>query len=63
MPHEKQGHAVLIEPAARLLVFTEPHTVSVFWQLPQYVIISIAEVLISVTALEFAYSQVWCPIH
>ena len=31
--------------------------VSIAWQLPQLVIISFAEVLISVTGLEFAYSQ------
>ncbi|CAM6109383.1 unnamed protein product [Calypogeia fissa] len=31
--------------------------VSVFWQVPQYFFITLAEVLINVTGLEFAYSQ------
>jgi POT family proton-dependent oligopeptide transporter len=34
-----------------------PHSISVFWQLPQIALISIAEILISVTGLEFAYTQ------
>lgn len=35
----------------------EPGTVSVLWQLPQYFIITQAEVLVSITGLEFAYTQ------
>ncbi len=31
--------------------------VSIAWQLPQILLISFAEVLVSVTGLEFAYSQ------
>lgn len=31
--------------------------VSVWWQLPQYTVLGVAEVLVSVTGLEFAYSQ------
>jgi proton-dependent oligopeptide transporter, POT family len=31
--------------------------VHVFWQVPQYLLITVAEVLVSVTGLEFAYTQ------
>jgi len=31
--------------------------VSVFWQLPQYLLMSCAEILVSITALEFAYTH------
>lgn len=36
---------------------SEPNSVNVFWQIPQFVIISCAEIFISVTGLEFAYTQ------
>ncbi len=32
------------------------------WQLPQYIVLTAAEVMFSVTGLEFAYSQV-CSTH
>lgn len=32
--------------------------VSIFWLIPQYFIITLGEVFLSVTGLEFAYSQV-----
>ena len=31
--------------------------INIMWQLPQLLLISFAEVLVSVTGLEFAYSQ------
>ncbi|OQV15160.1 putative Solute carrier family 15 member 1 [Hypsibius exemplaris] len=34
-----------------------PSSLSVFWQLPQYFVITLAEVLFSVSGLAFAYSQ------
>jgi len=36
---------------------TEPNSIHIFWLLPQYLVISICEVLFSITSLEFAYSQ------
>ena len=32
--------------------------VNIFWMIPQYFIITLGEVFLSVTGLEFAYSQV-----
>ncbi|GMT23319.1 hypothetical protein PFISCL1PPCAC_14616 [Pristionchus fissidentatus] len=34
-----------------------PNTISIFWQIPQYIVITAAEVLFSVTGLEFAYAE------
>ena len=36
----------------------EPNHVSMFWQIPQYLIITAGEILFSITGLEFSYSQV-----
>jgi POT family proton-dependent oligopeptide transporter len=35
----------------------QPNSVHVAWQLPQYLLLTIGEVLISITGLEFAYTQ------
>ena len=34
-----------------------PQSISVVWELPQYLLLSFAEVLVAVSGLEFAYSQ------
>uniref|UniRef100_A0A0K0D336 Neur_chan_memb domain-containing protein n=1 Tax=Angiostrongylus cantonensis TaxID=6313 RepID=A0A0K0D336_ANGCA len=34
-----------------------PNTVSILWVVPQFIVITLGEVLLSVTGLEFAYSQ------
>jgi POT family proton-dependent oligopeptide transporter len=44
--------AAMVESA--LLTGKDPH---VAWQIPQYLFLALGEVLVSVTALEFAYSQ------
>ena len=36
----------------------EPNSVSIFLQVPMYVVITAGEVMFSITGLEFAYSQV-----
>ncbi|XP_033113867.1 solute carrier family 15 member 1-like isoform X2 [Anneissia japonica] len=34
-----------------------PNSVSIFWQIPQYFVITFGEILFSITGLEFSYSQ------
>jgi len=34
-----------------------PNTVHIFWLLPQYIVVTIGEILFSITSMEFAYSQ------
>ncbi|XP_023320404.1 peptide transporter family 2 isoform X2 [Eurytemora carolleeae] len=36
---------------------TQPNTIHIFWILPQYIILTVGEILFSITSLEFAYSQ------
>lgn len=35
-----------------------PNAVSVLWQIPQYFIMTVAEVMFSVTGLQFSFTQV-----
>jgi len=34
-----------------------PNSVHIFWLLPQYIVVTIGEILFSITSMEFAYSQ------
>lgn len=36
----------------------KPNTIHMAWQIPQYFLITVGEVVFSVTGLEFSYSQV-----
>merc|ERR1719242_2618753 len=38
-------------------MLTTPNTVHMFWLLPQIIIITIGEIMFSITGIEFAYSQ------
>ncbi|XP_049269168.1 solute carrier family 15 member 1 [Rhipicephalus sanguineus] len=38
-----------------------PNSLSMFYQIPQYVLITAGEVMFSVTGLEFSYSQPYLP--
>ena len=37
---------------------TEANSISIFWQLPQIMIITAGEIMFSITSLKFAFSQV-----
>ena len=41
-----------------LYTMTLPNSIHIMWMLPQYFLITVGEILFSVTSLEFAYSQV-----
>lgn len=36
---------------------SEPNSISILWIIPQYVVMTLGEVMYSVTGLEFSYSQ------
>ncbi|OZC12612.1 hypothetical protein X798_00243 [Onchocerca flexuosa] len=52
------AHVVYItEDVINLYAVVRPNTVNILWQLPQFFVITVGEVLFSVTGLEFSYSQ------
>ena len=34
-----------------------PNSVHIFWLLPKYIVVTVGEILFSITSMEFAYSQ------
>ncbi|XP_004523943.1 peptide transporter family 1 isoform X2 [Ceratitis capitata] len=42
---------------SKIVIVTDPNSMSIFWLIPQYVIMTLGEVMFSVTGLEFSYSQ------
>lgn len=42
---------------SNVVIVTEPNSMSIFWLIPQYVIMTLGEVMFSVTGLEFSYAQ------
>ncbi|XP_067640955.1 peptide transporter family 1-like isoform X2 [Eurosta solidaginis] len=42
---------------SNIVIVTNPNSVSILWQIPQYVVMTLGEVLFSVTGFEFSYSQ------
>ncbi|CAG9537546.1 unnamed protein product [Cercopithifilaria johnstoni] len=47
----------ITESIINVYTVVKPNTVKILWQLPQFFVITVGEVLFSVTGLEFSYSQ------
>ncbi|XP_014274041.1 solute carrier family 15 member 1 [Halyomorpha halys] len=42
---------------SQLLTIVEPNSINMLWQIPQYIIITAAEIMFSITGIEFSYSE------
>ncbi|XP_043586858.1 peptide transporter family 1 isoform X1 [Bombus pyrosoma] len=51
------GSVIGEKPMANVVTVTEPNSMHILWLIPQYVIITMGEVMFSVTGLEFAFTQ------
>ncbi|XP_054012778.1 peptide transporter family 1 isoform X1 [Hylaeus anthracinus] len=45
------------EKNVNIVTVTEPNSMHILWQIPQYILITFGEVMFSVTGLEFAFTQ------
>ena len=46
------------EPRVMDNLLTKENSVHILWLIPQFFVITVGEIMISITALEFSYSQV-----
>lgn len=51
------GSVIGEKSMANVVTVTEPNSMHILWLIPQYVIITMGEVMFSVTGLEFAFTQ------
>ncbi|CAD5210150.1 unnamed protein product [Bursaphelenchus xylophilus] len=51
------AHVIDVDQGGLRTMIVRPNSVSVLWQLPQYMVMTWGEILFSVTGLEFSYSQ------
>lgn len=50
-------HNIVHFQNSKVFTTTEPTTLSILWQIPQYLIITAGEVMFGITGLSFSYSQ------
>ncbi|XP_001603652.2 peptide transporter family 1 [Nasonia vitripennis] len=51
------GYASDTDAAAKTVTLADPNSVHMFWLMPQYVVITMGEIMFSITGLEFAFTQ------
>ena len=55
-------HSFFLQNNMKLFTMIEENTISMFVMVPQYIVITVGEILFSITGLSFGYSQV-CYFH